>query len=75
MAKKTLLAGIDLTGIDVEATAKVVREGIAREAPHLKKGFRSIESDVEKTVRALYDMAAGDDEEDTERDLLKRLLG
>lgn len=56
MAKRNPLQKvIELDDDDVEA----VEEFVKREAPHVKKGFRSIESDVGKTLKALYDYAAG----------------
>lgn len=77
MAKpnQSLLSGIKLDDVDVEATLGKLAEGIQREAPHLKKGFRAVEKDVGDALKMLYDAAAGDDPEDEERDLLGKLFG
>lgn len=74
MANTKLSIDFDSLGIepaDVERVAEVIK----REAPHIRKGMRKVESEVETAVRTIYDTLAGDDENDEERDILGKLLG
>lgn len=74
MAKRTL--SIDYASLGIEkADINKVKEVVAKEAPHIKQGFRKVESEVETAVRTIYETLAGDDENDTERDILGKLLG
>jgi len=72
--KKTdLLSGIDLGGLDVPEIIEEGKKIAEREAPHIKAGFRQIESETGTAIKKIYDWLAGDDENDTERDILGKL--
>jgi hypothetical protein len=76
MVKRKTTLSIDYASLGIEeADVQKVVEIAKREAPHLKKGFRKVESEVESAVRTIYDRLAGDDENDEERDILGKLLG
>lgn len=66
MAKPAKLPSIDWDSIDVEATIDKVAEVAKREAPHIKKGLKSVEGDIGKTVKAIYDWLAGPDDDSTD---------
>lgn len=74
MGPKNLLSGISLDDIDVDETLEHVAKVLKKEGPAAHKAFHSVEGDVEKAGKLLYDAFAGDDEDDENPDPIAKFF-
>lgn len=53
---------IELDKIDVDATLDEAAQVVQNDVPHIKKGFKSVESDVINAFKGLYNWLADNEE-------------